>query len=338
MRYPLMTLWSLLVVLAAPLHAQDSATLEIGRRYTQRFYDGRDAELWTLFLPQLRKVLGGQEAKLREFRASTMNALGDEAAVVRERTARQAGLRVYTRTARFERTGTAFDVVWGIDPAGRIGTFLVRPSESAAATAAPSKYEDYRTKTPLRLPFTGDWTVFWGGRTIEQNYHAASGDQRFAYDLVVTRNGVTHDGDQRRNERYFCFGQPVVAPGAGTVVHAVDGIPDNVPGEMNPAQPPGNHVVIDHGNGEFSFLAHLRQGSVAVRPGERVAGGAPLGACGNSGNSSEPHLHYHLQTTPTFGDGEGLPAQFLSYVADGSNVVRGELVRGQRVRPGRSAP
>jgi murein DD-endopeptidase MepM/ murein hydrolase activator NlpD len=119
----------------------------------------------------------------------------------------------------------------------------------------------------------------------------------------------------------------------GRVVTVVDGIPDNVPGRMNSEQVAGNHVIIDHGAGEHSVLAHLRNGSVRVRPGDRVAAGRQLGKCGNSGNPSEPHLHYQLQNGPEFGVAAGLPARFTSYLADGQPVARGEPVRGQTIRP-----
>jgi murein DD-endopeptidase MepM/ murein hydrolase activator NlpD len=64
-----------------------------------------------------------------------------------------------------------------------------------------------------------------------------------------------------------------------------------------------------------------------------VQRGEVLGRCGNSGNSSEAHLHYHLQNTPEFNQGEGLPPQFQNYVADGQVVSRGEPIRGQKIRP-----
>ena len=101
---------------------------------------------------------------------------------------------------------------------------------------------------------------------------------------------------------------------------------------MDRANPVGNHVVIDHG-GEFSFLAHLRQGSVSVKAGDRVSAGQPLGRCGNSGNTTMPHLHYHLQTTAVFAQGAGLPAQFNDYRADGQRVARGEPQRGEHLEP-----
>jgi murein DD-endopeptidase MepM/ murein hydrolase activator NlpD len=92
-------------------------------------------------------------------------------------------------------------------------------------------------------------------------------------------------------------------------------------------------VILDHGNGEYSLLAHLRHGSVAVAAGARISAGDKVGECGNSGNTTEPHLHYHLQDTPVFGRAEGLPAQFTGYVADGRPVARGEPVRGQTIHP-----
>ena len=72
--------------------------------------------------------------------------------------------------------------------------------------------------------------------------------------------------------------------------------------------------------------------SVRVKPDQLVAEGDTLGLCGNSGNSSEPHLHYHLQNGPAFGAADGLPAFFNDYVADDKPVARGEPVRGQAIR------
>ena len=108
---------------------------------------------------------------------------------------------------------------------------------------------------------------------------------------------------------------------------------DNIPGEMNPHKPLGNYVVIDHNNGEFSFLVHFKKNSILVAVGDTVTQGQTLGQCGNSGNTSEPHIHYHLQTTGEYGKGEGLPAQFINYNKNGTAVERGELEQGQLIRP-----
>jgi hypothetical protein len=310
---------------------QKPSPLETGRQYTTWFYQGETDRLWDLFSPEMKKAIGSAEA-LKTFRGQVDAQAGTETAVVDEKVTPNGGLQLYVRTARFSKAPMPILVQWALDPAGHVAGFAVRPAATEKPTEAPSTHLDYQTKTPLRLPFDGEWTVFWGGRTVDQNYHAASRDQRFAYDIVVTRDGKTYTGDGSANEQYFAFGQPVLAPGAGTVVVVVDGVDDNKPGVMNPKQPAGNHVVIDHGNGEFSFLAHFRKGSVKVKKGDVVKAGQPLGLCGNSGNSSEPHLHYHLQTTPELFAGDGLPAQFLNYLADGKEVKRGEPTKGQRIR------
>lgn len=314
----------------ADVRAQDQGAevLELGRRYTAWFFADSLDLLWPKFSAELGAQMGG-EAGLRAFRNQVAMQIGPEQRVVDERVARVAGNDVYVRYAEFEKYPGVIEVVWGIGAGGVVDGFLIRPRQEPA----PSRFLEYETKAPLRLPFEGEWTVVWGGRTVAENYHAATQDQRFAYDLVVMRDGSTHAGDGTSNEQYFCFGLDILAPGGGVVVASGDGIADNRPGVMNAAQPLGNHVILDHGNGEYSFLAHLREGSVRVGVGDRVEAGQVVGECGNSGNSSEPHLHYHLQTTPDFGRGEGLPAQFRSYVADDVPVERGEPVQGQRIRP-----
>jgi murein DD-endopeptidase MepM/ murein hydrolase activator NlpD len=91
--------------------------------------------------------------------------------------------------------------------------------------------------------------------------------------------------------------------------------------------------VLDLGHGEFALLAHLRRGSVRVRTGQRVRAGTLLGLCGNSGNTSEPHLHFHVQDrAKLFGAARGLPATFVDYRADGRRIARGTPRQGEFVR------
>jgi murein DD-endopeptidase MepM/ murein hydrolase activator NlpD len=101
---------------------------------------------------------------------------------------------------------------------------------------------------------------------------------------------------------------------------------------MHAKSPMGNFTLLDHGCGEFSFLAHFQQGSVVVRAGHSVHSGQLLGRCGNSGHSSEPHLHYHLQNNAIPFRGDGLPAFFVEYLANGKPVPRGEPQARQTVR------
>lgn len=197
---------------------------------------------------------------------------------------------------------------------------------------APTRFAEYRTHAALYLPFDEEWHVYWGGRTVGKNRHAVARDQRFAYDFLILKERCSFSGAGNENSQYYCFGQGVYAPGDGVVIDVIDAIPDNVPGVMNADVPSGNHVVLDHGESEFSVIAHLQHGSVKVRKGDIVRAGDLAGLCGNSGNSSEPHLHYHLQNSGVLFRAEGLPAQFLDYVADGKPVTRGEPVAGQTIR------
>ena len=211
--------------------------------------------------------------------------------------------------------------------------------------AVPSNFLNYQTKANLTFPLRGESLVVHGGRKIEQNAHASEKDQRFAIDVVALKQGsstlreqgitvfdaVTYEGNQKQNESYYIFGRNVIAPANGRIIDTLDGIPDAIPSEFNHdfKQPAGNYVVIDHGNNEFSMLAHLKNGSIVFNKGDLVVAGDIIGSVGNTGNSTEPHLHYHLQNTFKWKNGEGLPAQFQQYIANGQFIQRGEPIRGQ---------
>jgi hypothetical protein len=165
--------------------------------------------------------------------------------------------------------------------------------------------------TMLRLPFEGEWLVFWGGDTKEKNYHHTNQSQRFAFDLVKADSLGKHSRtDGGHNADFYAWGEKVLAPAGGTVIEAIDGVSDNAPGVMNQYSALGNAVIIQHSDSEYSVLAHFQRGSIKVKAGEKVAKGQLLGLCGNSGNSSEPHIHYHLQNTPVFQFATGIKVYF----------------------------
>jgi murein DD-endopeptidase MepM/ murein hydrolase activator NlpD len=165
-------------------------------------------------------------------------------------------------------------------------------------------------------------------------FRANSG--RYAYDLsIVDLAGRMYRGDGTRNEDWYSWNAPVLAPGAGTVVAAESGEPDwevgrtGLPDTVVLARPIalfGNYVVIDHGNGEFSLLAHLRRGSLLVRPGERVRRGQPVGRVGFSGSVYTIHSHYQLQRGAEY-DAEGLPSTFLGLVRAGGRPASARRMR-----------
>ena len=327
------------VTFAASAAAQDTtvseqawkqAGLEHGREASRLVLAGESAGLVARMSPAFLTAVG-DAAGVDRLLTAVHDAMGSELAVEEELAFREGGAVHYYRRSRFEKVPDV-TIYWALDDAGMLLAGSVRPTQQPA----PSDHLDYRTKAELRLPFAavpeGHWYVGWGGRDPIRNYHAVAPDQRYAYDLYVTLGDRPFRTDGMTVEDYYCFGLPILAPAGGTVVEAVDGLPDNRPGQMDRANPVGNHVVIDHG-GEFSFLAHLRLGSVSVKAGDTVSAGQPLGRCGNSGNTTMPHLHYHLQTTAVFAQGAGLPAQFNDYRADGQPVARGEPQRGEHLEP-----
>lgn len=312
----------------------DSAALERGRRLTGWLMSGEADSVYQAMGPRYRESLGGRAGVERAV-AQIRQGVGTEQEVVTEAAYTHLRTNHYYRISRVAGIpGQTVTFHWAWDHDGAVVYLLARPTQRPADTGT----EGYRTKTDLSLPFTGEWYVFWGGDDAYQNYHVEAPTQRFAYDFLVVRDGASHAGDGEENADYYCFGRPILAPAAGTVTAAIDTLADNTPGQMTPEAPPGNHVVIGHGNGEFSLLAHFRSGSIRVAPGDSVRTGQVLGECGNSGNSSEPHVHYHLQRGPAFGEGVGLPAPFTNFRADGQAVERGEPVRGQMVAPRPSQP
>lgn len=307
-----------------PAFAQDAQSA--GRAQSEAFLAGDIAGVWEDMAPPMREAFGTIES-LQAFRDSLTRDFGEEVEVLNEQVQPGEGVEAYVRTSRWSKSEPPLLMQWVFDAEQKVVGFLVQPMP----VLAESRFLDYRTKAELHLPFTGEWFVVWGGRTLEQNYHAADRAQRFALDMLIYRSGITHTGDATKLESYYCWDQPILSPGAGTIAAVVSDLPDNPIGETDAANPAGNHVVIDLGNSEYAFLGHLRQGSVRVAVGDTVAVGDELGRCGNSGNTSEPHLHMHLQTTPTLADGEGLPAQFVNYFADGYPVDRDELMAGQQI-------
>lgn len=212
---------------------------------------------------------------------------------------------------------------------------LVRP------VAYPASLENTEPAATVRLPVDVPLQVAWGGDRIETNYHAVAPDQRWAYDLLVE----PYVNGSENLEDYGCYGVPVLAPANGLVIKAHDGEPDEVPGVVsnNFTAPTGNHVAIQlEETGTYLVIAHLKPGSVTVKTGDSVVEGQVIGACGNSGNTSEPHIHIHHQRQDPnlfpLNFAEGLPLYFRDhdgpampsggFEMDGETVIMtGDLVQ-----------
>jgi Peptidase family M23 len=188
----------------------------------------------------------------------------------------------------------------------------------------PSSHDHSPSQVRFRLPLNGPLTVAWGGATPLINYHVSYPDQRWAYDLLVTRNGKSHKENGQDVHDYYCYGLPVLAPAEGTIETTSDGNPDMPIGVLSGGlHPCGNHIVIQVAPREFLFLCHLQPGSIHVKKGDRVTAGQALARVGNSGNTSEPHLHIHLQDSPMEIFAEGIPLCFHNYRVGEEVVERG---------------
>ena len=201
------------------------------------------------------------------------------------------------------------------------------------------RYLNYQTLTDLELPFEEEWAVIAGGRTHSDGGHhfiTRGTGQRYAYDIAKVIDGRLVSGDGSTNEDSYTFGARLNAPSDGKIISLENNIEDNIrPGiineNINNSNLAGNYIMIDHLNGEYSLLAHFKKGTIIVSVGDTVINGQEVGKAGNSGNSTGPHLHYHLQNTPDYLNGIGLPAQFSNYYEDDVFIERGEPVRGQIV-------
>ncbi|MES2762532.1 MAG: M23 family metallopeptidase [Bacteroidota bacterium] len=188
----------------------------------------------------------------------------------------------------------------------------------------PSSYDDKPSKVQFRLPLDTAISVAWGGAEECVNYHVIAPDQRWAYDLMIIKDDRTFTGDSSKLENYFCYGLDVVAPAAGKVVTVFDSDPDMEPGVLGGGTlPVGNHIVIEVAPKEYLFICHLQPKSIKVKTGDQVQQGQLLGLVGNSGNTSEPHVHIHLQDTKIQSLGEGIPLYFHHYSVNGKYVERG---------------
>jgi hypothetical protein len=189
----------------------------------------------------------------------------------------------------------------------------------------------YQQKTSLIFPFRGRGVVGqdWG----TNGGHGGGIGTDFAIDVRgLDQNYAEQKNDAGENASASGWGREILAPAAGIVTYTRNDVPNNPrPGNHDSnsyaaLHDPvmafmGNCVIIDHGNSEYSVMAHMQQGSVTVKVGERVAAGRVIGKLGNSGDSFGPHLHYQLQSGPQLFHGQSLPCRF-------QNIDDPQLSRG----------
>ena len=210
---------------------------------------------------------------------------------------------------------------------------------------------NYQTKTRFFFPLKGTWYVSNG--TNPSGTHRWGIAQEFAYDLVkVDADGISGKGDETRPESYYAYGQEVLASADGTVYEVRDGVDDTPMAQFADSDPSvvmkrlteyqtslrrqygamgssGNYVILDHGNNEYSVMVHLKKNSLRVKRGERVKQGHVIAQVGQSGLSTEPHLHFEVVSNPDPLKQRGLPVSFFGLEGeDGAKFLQlGDHVR-----------
>jgi murein DD-endopeptidase MepM/ murein hydrolase activator NlpD len=308
--------------------SQAAPSLGVGRAYVATLQKGKGLErTWA----HNAKAPGQRFESFKAFQkfAAGVRSYGEETKLVSEGLSERSGTFVYTRVMAVKNWARGISVEVTMDRAGR----LINAALGFATKEAPTAYGTYRSQVKLRLPLEDTWHVLWGGRTWNDNRHASVSDMRFALDLLQRKNGSSSQGRGSANEDYFAWNQPVLAPADGVVVVAQDGSPDAQPGHPSGGNLYGNLLVIDHGRGEFTLLGHLKQGSLAVHVGDRVVRAQRIARVGNSGMSTEPHLHFHLMDTGDWKTANGLPLALNDFVRNGSFVDRAEPRRGDVLTP-----
>lgn len=201
-------------------------------------------------------------------------------------------------------------------------------------TSASLPINSAMSKTEFRFPMTGQWFVAVG--PTPHTAHRWALPEEFAFDIVGLGDGTrSYSGSGTAFEDYHAYGADILAAADGTIVAVKADVAEDPttlrqPGETVEAYGErvgayqmqlvasdinsiaGNYITIDHGNGEFSVYAHLKPGSVKVKPGDAVKAGQVMAQLGSSGNSTEPHMHFQVCDRPDPLNCAGIPVSFTN--------------------------
>lgn len=315
----LVVLFTTGLVKAEPVNLESSNYGSISQKFVAYYNNNQYTYIFEMFSDEMKGALPLESTNT--FFAKLKNQVGNIVTI--EFIRRDADEAIYKLT--FE--GAVFSLYLTLNDRNEVNRMSI---ERYIEENLP---EIKRNKTELILPFKGEWYVVWGGDTKEQNNHVFNRAQKYAFDFVIMDNqGKSYMSERKKNEDYYAFDQPILSPCYAEVVMVVDGVKDNVPGNLNPYFATGNTVVLRTVNEEYIILAHFRRHTIVVKEGDMVAAGDLLGRCGNSGNSSEPHIHMHIQNTENINVAKGVKAYFNKIMVN--RMLRNDYspVRGERVK------
>lgn len=197
----------------------------------------------------------------------------------------------------------------------------------------------YKPQNLYSLPFEGCWLVANGGIDKFTSHSWSICNQRYAYDFLIVENDKSFINDGKSVVDYYCYGKKILAPADGVVVDiknlfADTPISDQKEVLCSSSDIRGNYIVIKHSDNEYSMIAHIKKDSFSVKIGDTVKRGQLLACCGNSGNTSEPHIHFQIQQGSNFLLSASLPICFVNiknYSEPGNQYIsQGQLVENQK--------
>ena len=177
-------------------------------------------------------------------------------------------------------------------------------------------------KVSVRSPLKGVSCVVQGGNSLIVNHHYGLESQRYAVDFFKAADNLEQVGQWKILGDEASFGETIYSPCDGRIAFVEDFRPDNTKGKTDAKNPAGNYLTIEIATNRFLLLAHLKQKSITVNPGDIVRAGQPLAQCGNSGNTSGPHVHMQVQTSPRFSyDVSTVPMAFSDVVRKDAHLT-----------------
>lgn len=292
----------------------------IANKFEANYNNGNYQNIFAMFSPEMQNALPLDKTK--EFLTGLKAQAGQ---ITKRQFVKYENGTYASYKTNFERALFAVNI--SIDNSSKINGLFIKPFTEDNLPKID------RNSTKLKLPFKGEWTVVWGGDTKELNYHVESVAQKNAFDIVIKDvKGNSFKTDGKTNEDYYAFGKEIIAPGDGEIVLVVDGVKDNKPGELNPVYIPGNTVIIKTAQNEYLFFAHFKQHSIKVKEGQQVTQGQLLGLCGNSGNSSEPHLHFHIQNVENMNVATGVKCYFNKIIVNGKERTDYSPIKNDKIK------
>ncbi|MCT4587238.1 MAG: DUF3887 domain-containing protein [Carboxylicivirga sp.] len=316
----LLILSILLICLPAQSQNETIASKTTAAKFEQLYNADQYQEIFNLFSANMQQALPLN--KTSEF----LSGLKRQAGTIKNREflRYEQGISALYKT-QFERA--TFAVYIALDNNNKINGLFVKPYTESNYPVLK------RNLSELILPFNGEWTVVWGGTTKDLNYHVEHQAQKGAFDFVITdEKGKSYASNGQNNTDYYAFGKDIISPCDAEVVLVVDGVKDNKPGELNPIYAPGNTVILKTANKEYLFFAHFKQQSIVVKQGQLIKQGDLLGRCGNSGNSSEAHLHFHIQNIEDMNKATGASCFFQSIMLNDTITKDYMPIKGDKVR------